>query len=104
MKKVIRYTPEQIKTAYDLLQGKESGKRTARMFHSFHEPDNLYLKYTGFSMMEDGSVVTESLFKCIQPDGSATNCFDDLTLRQRLQFFVDAIEVDIDERGKMVMI
>jgi hypothetical protein len=27
-----------------------------------------------------------------------------LTLRQRLQFFVDAIEVDIDERGKMVMI
>jgi hypothetical protein len=55
-------------------------------------------------MRDDGSVVTESLFKCIQPDGSATNCFDDLTLRQRLQFFVDAIEVDIDERGKMVMI
>jgi len=54
--------------------------------------------------MEDGSVVTESVFMCVEPDGTISDCFKDLTMRQKLQFLVEAIEVDIDERGKMVMI
>jgi hypothetical protein len=104
MKKVVRYTKEQIQAAHDLLKGKSGDRTRARMFHSFHDPENLYVKYTGFSMMEDGSVVTESVFMCVEPDGTISDCFKDLTMRQKLQFLVEAIEVDIDERGKMVMI
>lgn len=104
MKKTIRYTPEQLKSAYDLLDGKSADRKKVGFYHSFWDPENLYLKYTGFSMLDDGSIKSENFFNCITPNGEIQDCFKDYTMREKLQFIVDCIAIDIDKRGKMVMI
>lgn len=104
MKKVIKYTQEQLKAAYDLLTMKNASSQSARLFHSLHEPDNLYVKYTGFEIMNDGGILSESIFKCIDKEGKISDCLEVLSLREKMQFLADAIEIDIDERGKMVML
>jgi hypothetical protein len=104
MKKVIKYTQEQLKSAQDLLTNKNAANQSAKLFHSLHEPENLYVKYTGFEIMNDGGILSESIFKCINVDGKISDCLEVFSLREKMQFLADAIEIDIDERGKMVML
>lgn len=104
MKKVTKYTQEQIQTAYDLLFKKNASNQSAKLFHSPHEPENLYIKYDAFEISNDGGIFSETIFRCIKTDGTISDCLEDFSLREKMQFLVDAIQIDIDERGKMVML
>ena len=106
MERIVRFTPQQIQALLDYLSGKKfkSGqpKQDIQFLYNPNTPKDIYVKYTNYSLLDDNSISSELEVKCVNPDGSVSNCYEQFTnLAERMAFASDFIEIDIDEKGKM---
>ncbi len=109
MKNKVRITREQIQSMHDHLSGmafpNRQQKKDLKIFYNPLTPNDVYVKYTAYSLQPDNSIESEVRVHCIKPNGSKMNCaeqFEDL--RQRMQFESNFIEVDLDANGNIVFV
>jgi hypothetical protein len=109
MKNNVKITREQLKAMYDHISGlafpDKRQKKDLKLYYSALTPNDIYVKFTAYSLQPDNSIDSELKVYCIKPNGSKMNCieqFDDL--RQRMQFETSFVEVDLDANNNIVFV
>lgn len=109
MKNSIKITDEQLKEMHNFLSGlafaDKRQRQDLKLFYSVYSPNDIYVKYTSYSLMEDNGIESSYKILCIKPDGSNANCvaqFDNI--RQRMEFESNLIQVDLDANGKIYFV
>jgi hypothetical protein len=109
MKNNIKITDEQIKAMQSFLSGlaftDKKQRQDLKLLYSVLSPEDVYVKYTSYSLMPDNGIESSYKILCIKPDGSNANCVDQFdNMNQRLEFETNLIEVDLDRNGKLVFV
>ena len=107
MKNRVRFTMDQIKAMHDFTARAmkyKSDYRDMKFLYNPNTPKDIYVKYTGYSLGDDNGIETNIEVVCVKPDGAMMDCYEQFDdLRQRMAFSADFVEIDLDERGKMVL-
>ncbi|GEM_PF-1546667 len=74
------------------------------LFHPL-TPNDIYVKYTSYSLEPDNSVESVIKLICISPNGNLRGCEQDFqTLSQRMEFESGFIEVDLDANANLIFV
>lgn len=104
-----RLTRKQLNTMYnytkDLATKGSSKQQNLKFFFHPYTPNNIYVKYTTYSLEPDNSIMSTTNTICIMLNGEKRNCdFDFDTLQQKVQFESDFIEVDLDANANLIFV
>lgn len=108
MKTTAKLTASQLETMYRYLEkysSKDADKKIVKLLYNPLTPQEVYVAYTSFKVLDDNSIESKVELDCIKPDGSTDDCstqFDNL--KQRLEFESKLIEIDLDANGKIVIL
>ena len=109
MRNIAKITDKQLQAMQDYLSGfvfvDKQKRQDLKLFYSALTPNDIYVKYTSYSLLDDNGI--ESTFKilCIKPDGSNQNCIEQFdNIKQKMEFESNLIEVDLDANGNMVFV
>lgn len=108
MRNTAKITQKQIQGMQEHLSGlptANSHRKELKLFYNPLTPDDVYIRYSTFSLHPDNGISSEVILKCIKPDGSKKNCDDQFdNLKQRLEFESQFIEIDLDANRNIVFV
>ena len=109
MRNNIKITDEQIKAMHNFLSGiafaDKRQRQDLKLFYSVYSPNDVYVKYTSYSLLPDNGIESSYKILCIKPDGSNMDCVGDFdNMKQRIEFESNLIQVDLDSNGKLVFV
>jgi len=109
MKSTIKITDEQLKAMHNFLSGiaftDNRQRQDLKLFYSLYSPKDIFVKYTSYSLMDDNGITSSSEILCIKPDGSTGDCIEQFdTMKQRIEFESNLIQVDLDANGKIYFV
>jgi len=103
----VKITPKQIQAMYEFLSGMTSDQRSEKkvqILYSFLTPKEIYIKYVSYELLGDNSISSQTVLKCISPDGATSDCESKFrTLNERLEFESQMIEMDIDANCNLIL-
>ena len=107
MKTQVKFTIDQIKAMHDFGEKALANKSDYRDMKFLYNPNtqkDIYVKYTSYSLGDDNGIESVVEVLCIKPNGATFDCYEQFDdLRQRMAFSADFVEIDLDERGKMIL-
>ena len=106
MKSQVKFTLDQIKAMHDYLAKSQVGSdyREMKFLYNPNTPKDIYVNYVSYSLGDDNGMETTMDVVCIKPNGSQMDCYEQFDdLRQRMAFNADFVEIDLDNKGRMVL-
>jgi hypothetical protein len=107
MKKQVQFSPEQIQAMLDFLNAnrQDSSKyEKLKFLYNANTPKDIYAKYVSYELMDDNGIASNLQVVCVHPDGSTSDCYAQFdNLRQQMAFNEDFVEIDLDNKGRMVL-
>jgi len=108
MKKVVKFSREQIQAMLDFIQANRVDNATyenLKFLYNPNTPKDIYAKYTSHELMDDNGIATIFNVLCVKPDGSTMDCYEQFdNLKEQMAFSADFIEIGLDDKGKMVIL
>lgn len=103
-----KVTYEQLEVLKQYLEqvSQQKGDLTkVKFMYTALSPENIYVKYVDFKLLEDNSILSKEEVKCVQKNGVISDCLNNFeNLNQRLQFLSELVEVDFDANNNIIFV